>query len=104
MWIAQDQSPAEILSSWLNSHRVTFMWDQLVPGPRPLNGAHWVLCDALRMVAGAGFGFVRSLRVFDSPGPNDLGTELPGYAGTSCCNWEPECHLSRELGSLLVLS
>lgn len=102
--IAQDQSPAEILSSWLNSHRVTYMWDQSVPGPRPLKRAHWVLCDALRMVAGAGFGFVLSLRVFDSPGPSDLGAELLRYAGTSCCNWEPECHFSREPGSVLVLS
>lgn len=80
------------------------MWDQSVPGPRPLKRAHWVLCDALRMVAGAGFGFVLSLRVFDSPGPSDLGTELLRYAGTSCCNWEPECHFSREPGSVLVLS
>lgn len=80
------------------------MWDQSVPGPRPLKRAHWVLCDALRMVAGAGFGFVLSLRVFDSPGPSDLGAELLRYAGTSCCNWEPECHFSREPGSVLVLS
>ena len=66
------------------------MWDQSVLGPGPVNGAHSVLHDALRVVAGAGFGFLLSHRLLASPGPSDVGTEPPKYEGASYCNWEPE--------------
>lgn len=79
------------------------MWDQSVLGPGPVKRAHSVFRGALRMVAGAGFGFLLSHQLLASPGPSDLGTEPPGYVDASYCNSEPEYCLSRELGSLLVL-
>lgn len=79
------------------------MWDQSVLGPGPVNRAHLVLPDALRMAAGAGFGFLLSHRLLASPGPSDLGTEPSRNVGTSYCNWEPEYRLSGAPCSFSVL-